>query len=308
MSLLLDISAVAATTNVSVTCLTRQEESSPVAMGTLHFHDGFSSKFVESRNVHVWLPPSYRKNSTRRYPVLYANDGQNLFDPKLSTTGLAWGLDETMARLIAKNKVHEAIIVGVWCTTNRIQEYVPEKAVLSAFGTKREKVMHTDALSVGIDLTKSGWRKSDDYLKFLVQELKPFIDREYRTHTNRDNTFIMGSSAGALISLYAISEYSEVFGGAACISTHWPPGGGTMVNYFKDKLPAPSTHKLYFDFGTLDLDQYYEPFQAGMDAALAKSGYSPGTNWMTRKFIGGNHTETSWGRRAHIPLEFLLGK
>ena len=308
MSLLLEMPVFADTTNFSGATVPWKAAAAPGGTGTILRHDAFASKFVEGRNVHVWLPPSYRTNSARRYPVLYANDGQNLFDPTTAVNGVDWAMDETMTRLIAENKVRDAIIVAVWNTPQRIQEYVPEKAVLSAFGTERETVMRTDAAGVGIDLSQDGWRKSDAYLKFLVQELKPFIDREYRTRTNRDDTFILGSSAGGLISLYAISEYPEVFGGAACLSTHWPPGGGVMVDYFKDKLPAPATHKLYFDFGTLELDQYYEPFQLNMDAALAKAGYRSGTNWLTRKFTGDDHTEKAWGRRAHVPLEFLLGK
>jgi predicted alpha/beta superfamily hydrolase len=118
----------------------------------------------------------------------------------------------------------------------------------------------------------------------------------------------MGSSAGAMISLYAISEHPDVFGGAACLSTHWPLGDGVLVEYFKDKLPDPATHRIYFDFGTETLDKNYEPYQLKMDAAMEHRGYRDGTNWITCKFKGAEHSEKAWRRRVHIPLEFLLGK
>jgi len=276
--------------------------------GTIRKHEAFTSKLVESRHVYVWLPPSYEQAPDKRYPVIYANDGQNQFDPRLSFIGVDWALDETMTRLIADKKVREAIIVAVGNTPRRLQEYVPQKAVLSALDTPREAAMRKLAKESNLNLDEASWRLSNDYLKFLVSELKPFIDAEYRTYANRDNTFIMGSSAGAMISLYAVSEYPDVFGGAACISTHWPLADGLLVEYFKDQLPDPATHRLYFDFGTETLDKNYEPYQLKLDAARELRGYQRGTNWMTCKFKGAEHSEKAWRKRAHVPLEFLLGK
>jgi len=276
--------------------------------GTIRKHEAFASKFVDSRHVHVWLPPSYEQSPDQRYPVIYANDGQNQFDPRLSFIGVDWALDETMTRLIKEKKVREAIIVAVWNTPRRLQEYLPQKAVLSAIGTPREAAMQKLAKESNLRLDEQDWRLSNDYLRFLTEELKPFIDAEYHTAADRDNTFIMGSSAGAMISLYAVSEYPDVFGGAACISTHWPLADGLLVEYFKDQLPDPATHRLYFDFGTETLDKNYEPYQLKMDDALELRGYQRGTNWMTCKFKGAEHSEKAWRRRVHVPLEFLLGK
>lgn len=276
--------------------------------GTVRKHDGFASRFVAPRNVHVWLPPSYEKETSRRYPVLFANDGQNQFDPKTSFLGVDWALDETMTRLVTEGKVREAIVVAVWNTPKRAQEYVPQKALLSALGTPREAAVSNAVRGIGMELNKEDWRLSDAYLKFLVLELKPFIDREYRTLTNRPDTFIMGSSAGAMISLYAASEYPNVFGGAACLSTHWPLGDGLLIDYFKDRLPDPATHKIYFDFGTETLDKGYEPYQLKMDVEMEKRGYRSGVNWLTRKFEGDEHSEKAWRKRVYVPLEFLLGR
>lgn len=113
---------------------------------------------------------------------------------------------------------------------------------------------------------------------------------------------------GGLISCYAISEYPEVFGGAACLSTHWPAINGVFLNYVKTNLPDPQNHKIYFDYGTQTLDSLYEPYQLIVDSLMIKRGYNKNVNWLTRKFEGAKHDENSWKSRLHIPLEFLLGK
>jgi pimeloyl-ACP methyl ester carboxylesterase len=117
---------------------------------------------------------------------------------------------------------------------------------------------------------------SDEYLKFLVLELKPFIDGKYSTLPDRDNTFIAGSSMGGLISMYAICEYPAIFGGAACLSTHWPgiiemkdnPVPIAFLDYLRRYLPDPSTHKIYFDYGTATLDAQYERYQLQVDGIM----------------------------------------
>ena len=204
----------------------------------------------------------------------------------------------TLQRLISKGKVRETIVVGIWNTAKRTIEYSPQKAydLVNHKGVKKSKyVTRQEGLS-------------DKYLKFIVTELKPFIDKTYSTKTDRDNTFIMGSSMGGLMSLYAISEYPQIFGGAGCVSTHFPLGEGVMLEYMKEKLPSPKNHKIYFDYGTETLDATYEPFQKKADKIMKKKGYKQGKNWLTRKFEGEEHSEKSWRKRVDIPLEFLLGK
>lgn len=274
--------------------------------GTVRKHDGFTSEQVGPRNVHVWLPPSYESEPKRRYAVIYANDGQNQFDPKLSFLGVDWGLDETMTRLIGEGKVREAIVVAVWNTPKRLQEYLPAKAVRAANGTPKHDLLVKELSKFGQSFNDDDLL-SDQYLAFIVRELKPFIDKGYRTRPGRGDTFMMGSSAGALISLYAISEYPNVFGGAACMSTHWPLADGLLADYFADRLPDPATHRIYFDFGTETLDKGYEPYQVRVDAAMEKRGYRKGKNWLTRKFEGHEHSERAWRKRVQFPLEFLLG-
>ena len=262
-----------------------------------HF-ENFYSKFVDFRNVDVWYPPGYEWEDNTRYPVLYMHDGQNLFDTPASYGGESWRVDQAVTRLIDEGKIRSAIVVGVWNSPLRWREYLPQKPYESPALQKHHPLFLERA---------GGPPISDAYLKFLVEELKPFIDSKYRTLPDRQNTFVMGSSMGGLISLYAISEYPGVFGGAGCISTHWSAGGDDMVDEMACRLPHPATHKLYFDFGTETLDKEYEPFQRRMDDHLRRAGYMENKNWVTCKFEDAEHSERSWRQRVHIPLEFLMG-
>jgi predicted alpha/beta superfamily hydrolase len=263
--------------------------------GDVRRFESFSSKFVEARNIDVWLPPDYDKDKTKRYAVIYMHDGQNLFDPKQSFIGVDWGVDETMTRLIAEQKIQPAIVVGIWNTPSRRAEYMPQKAF------EMLPALTKTALAVQYN----GEPFSDRYLKFIVSELKPFVDSTFRTNKQRERTFMMGSSMGGLISLYAICEYPDVFGGASCVSTHFLAGDGIVIDYMKTHLPEPSTHKIYFDFGTETLDKDYEPYQIKADAAMRAGGFTE-KKWITRKFIGDEHSERAWRKRVDVPLTFLL--
>lgn len=269
------------------------------ATGEVDSYHEFASAHVPARNVDVWLPPGYGGDPRRRYPVLYMHDGQNVFDPALSYTGVDWDVDGAMTRLIAAGRVREAIVVGVWNTPLRFFEYMPRKPVkadsLGAGGP--------DAPPVSSDRISS-----DAYLRFLVDELKPFIDARYRTEPGPDDTMIMGSSMGGLISLYAAAEYPQVFGGVAAVSTHWPVGDGIVIDWLAGQLPDPRSHRIYYDHGTATLDAAYAPYQQRVDAAMRAAGYREDDNWLTRRFEGAEHNEAAWRARLDVPLEFLLGK
>ncbi|TXH70084.1 MAG: alpha/beta hydrolase [Lysobacteraceae bacterium] len=256
------------------------------------------SRFVAARDVDVWLPPSYGREPQRRYPVLYMHDGQNLFDPALAYTGVDWDVDGAMTRLIERGEIREAIVVGIWNTPQRFAEYMPRAPVRS------------DAVDSGIDtrpLGRAADIRSDHYLRFVTDELKPFIDEAYRTLPGRNDTSIMGSSMGGLISLYAAARYPQVFGGVGAVSTHWPACNGCTLDWFAAHLPDPGTHRLYFDHGDKTLDAQYAPYQRKMDAALRKAGYREDAQWITRRFEGAEHNEAAWRARIDIPLRFLLG-
>ena len=266
--------------------------------GERRMHRDFASRFVAPRHVEVWLPPGYAANPSARYPVLYMHDGQNVFDPSSSYTGADWAVDEWMTQLIGQKKVRPAIVVGVWNTPKRFEEYMPQKAVPAG-----DSMMSVPGRKMG-----TGGVISDAYLKFLVTELKPFIDTTYRTKTGPADTFTMGSSMGGLISCYAVAEYPQVFGGAGCVSTHWPIGDGAVIDYLKRTMPDPRTHRFYMDHGTATLDAMYAPYQLRADSVMRSAGYVDGKNYMTRVFVGAEHNERAWRVRMGEALAFLIGR
>lgn len=269
--------------------------------GTLRRFEAFPSAYVQPRNVDVWLPQGYRKG--KKHAVLYMHDGQMLFDSSTTWNKQEWGVDETLSRLMRQNTIRDVIVVAIWSTNRRHSEYFPQKPLELLSVKDRESL-----LGALVDTPRS-----DNYLRFIVNELKPFIDSAFSTHSGQKQTFIAGSSMGGLISLYALCEYPEVFNGAACLSTHWP--GGMKANnpipqafniYLLKNLPPPQKHRIYFDHGTATLDSLYPPYQQMIDATMRLKGY--GESWVTRSFPGEDHTERAWRRRFEIPALFLLEK
>ena len=266
--------------------------------GVITRHADFPSRHVVPRHIDVWCPPENEAGSATRYPVIYMHDGQNLFDPALSFIGVDWGVDEAMVRLIRETGRPGAIIVGIWNSPLRLREYMPQKPLNASGG---QRILNRFVEQTG------GAPLSDGYLQFLVEELKPFIDARYPTLSDPAHTLVMGSSMGGLISLYALIEYPDVFGGAGCLSTHWPIGEEVLVDALGAALPLAGRHRLYFDFGTETLDADYEPWQRRMDEWPRTAGYREGRDWSTRKFEGAEHSERAWRGRVPIPLAFLLG-
>lgn len=271
------------------------------AGGRLVRYTAYPSDYVPPRNVDVWLPPGYDADPTKRWPVVYMQDGQNLFDENLSFSGVDWGADEAVAALMQEGKIQGAIVVGVWNTAYREEEYVPQGPVEDLMRGPMGEELRDFLADMGWELT------GDDYLRFLVEELKPVIDVRYRTRPDPANTVVMGSSSGALISLYALICYPHIFGRAGCLSTHFPALDGALIEPLARSLPPPYPgRRLYFDFGTKSIDAEYEPFQRRFDDLLRQRGYTEGVDWMTRKFSGARHNERAWRKRLKIPMEFLL--
>jgi hypothetical protein len=282
-----------------------------VSAGTIVDLGVLQSRYADPRRVVVWLPSGYQTRGPK-YAVLYMHDGQNLFDTKTAGYGMEWQVDENLDRLIREKKVRPTIVVGIWNTPKRLQEYVPSKAFGGLPPEYRAKVR---ALYGGDPL-------SDGYLKFIVDELRPMIDRRFNVKTDAANTAIMGSSMGSLISLYAIDEYPRVFGMAGMISTHWPlvispdnkpiPDNeyeivsSAFERYLGPALPDPRSHKLYFDHGSETLDANYARYQDRVDAVVARRGYRKWGNWLSLSFPGQKHNELSWASRVAVPLQFLL--
>jgi hypothetical protein len=277
-----------------------------VASGKIVRHPYFKSRFVAPRHVDVWLPSDY--SSKKKYAVLYMHDGQMLFDTAATWNKQEWGVDETMGMLLKNNQVPPVIVVGIWNTEDRWLEYFPEKPFNKLPQAWR------DSMSEGLQVKKKT-AMSDEYLQFMVKELKPFIDSAYSTHKDRSNTYTIGSSMGGLISMYAVCEYPEVFGGAACLSTHWPGGydmddmlaGKVFNSYMKMKLPSPAHHRFYFDYGSEGGDKTYDRFQKMIDSTMQQKGYAQ-NNWLTIRYGGEEHNEKSWAKRLAAPFFFLLKK
>lgn len=284
-----------------------------VSSGTLKRHESFYSHYITARHIDVWLPEGY--SVTRKYSVLYMHDGQMLFDSATTWNKQTWDADDVITKLLQENKINDVIVVGIWNGgTTRHTDYFPQKPFESLILEQKEKIF-TAARANGNSVFNEQKINSDNYLKFLVKELKPFIDKNYSTYKDRSHTFIAGSSMGGLISMYAICEYPKVFGGAACMSTHWPgifsmegnPIPDAFINYLKTKLPDPKKHKFYFDYGTATLDALYPPLQQKADEVMKEKGFT-GKNWITKEFPGEDHSEKAWHKRLQIPLTFLLGK
>ena len=256
-----------------------------------------------ARTVSIWLPPGY-EDSEARYPVIYAHDGQNLFVPGRSYTGDEWGVDETLGRLAAEGAVRPAIVVGVWNNPTRWRDYAPFK-VTEALPSGVRDAFYTD---------NGGAPFSDGYVRFLADVLKPDIDAAYRTKTGPEDTLLLGSSMGGLISLYAAGTRPDVFGGAAMLSIHWPLGDPrkspvsaatqAMQDWLDASALAPDQQRLWFDRGTETLDSTYEPYAAAMEDYFDKRGWPA----EFRVYPGTEHNEAAWAARLSDPLIFLLAK
>lgn len=266
-------------------------------------YDEISSAHTRARRVDVWTPPGYASGD-RRYPVLYMHDGQHALDPATAKHGITWGVREALTRLMGEGAIPGCIVVGVWNSAERRRDYMPQGLFEGPDADAARRFFAAKFPAGYIE----GPPASDGYLRFMVEELKPMIDARYRSLPDQPNTFVMGSSMGGLISLYAIAQFPEVFFGAGCLSTHWTAGENLLVDYLGARLPAPADHRLYFDFGTITLDEAYEPFQIRMDGWLERAGYARGRNWTTLKFEGAAHTEAAWRERVHLPLRFLLSQ
>ncbi|WP_298898351.1 alpha/beta hydrolase-fold protein [uncultured Psychroserpens sp.] len=275
--------------------------------GTLHRVEAFPSQYIKPRPVDVWLPKNYTKKKS--YAVLYMHDGQNLFDSTTTWNKQEWKVDDWASTLMNNKKTKDFIVVGIHNIPQiRWLDLFPEKSFEYINETTRDSLIAM-AKKNNFDVKLNG----DNYLKFLVEELKPVIDRTYSTLPEKEHTVVAGSSMGGLMSMYAISEYPDTFGAAGCISTHWVgampmpnnPYPEAIFKYMEDHLPSSKTHKLYFDYGNKTLDQFYPKFAPRVDKILKQKGYTE-TNSKNLFFEGTDHSESSWNKRLDQPLLFLL--
>jgi predicted alpha/beta superfamily hydrolase len=237
-------------------------------VGTLKvWPEAWSPQLENKRDILVYLPPSYKRGN-RRYPVIYMHDGQNLFDRATSYAG-EWQVDETLELLSQEGL--EAIVVGIPnLGDRRVVEYNP-------FPDKG---------------------KGERYLAFIVETLKPMIDRDFRTRPTRDHTGLLGSSMGGLISLYGFFHYPYVFGFAGAMSPALWFAGRAIYPYVR---AAPFVSgRIYLDHGAR------EGSARPMHALLVEKGYRLGHSLMYVREEGGEHNEAAWARRLPEAVRFLF--
>ncbi len=280
--------------------------------GTIKRVDSFPSKYVIPRTVDVWLPEGY--SADKKYGVLFMNDGQNLFDANKTWNHQEWLVDETVSRLMENDSIKDIIVVGIFNVGEvRNSDYFPQKAFESLPQHSKDSLIAV-AKTEKSSLYEPGFN-ADNYLKFIVEEVQPYLKANYSISDNFEDVVIAGSSMGGLISWYAVCEYPEFFGNAICMSTHWPgvmpgkvnPLPKAFYNYLTTNLPSPKDHKFYFDYGTKTLDEMYPPFKKPIDSVFTAKGYSE-ENFRNLKFEGQDHSEASWNQRFDVPLKFVFKK
>ena len=254
--------------------------------GDVRRHLQFPSRCVRPRDVLVWLPPGYGTDSTRRYPAVYFHDGNNVFDEATSFKGVEWGVDEAAARLIGEGKVRPFIAVAVYNTPDRVSEY-----------------------TTAADPRHEGG-KGADYQRFLVEELKPFVDASYRTLTEPGDAGVVGSSLGGLISLDLSLTHPDVFGLVGCVSPAAWWAGRDMVR--RAALVRPAKLRVWLDIGTAEgtghagRKEGLDDARALRDALLA-AGCREGPRFHYEEVEGAVHDEGAWAARVGRILVFLLG-
>ena len=286
-----------------------QAEFAEVSVGKLERVEQFKSELVPDRTVEIWLPDGY--SAENDYAVVYMHDGQMLFDESKTWNGQEWHVDETAQKLIDEGAVAPFIVVGIFNgDAHRHNEYFPQKPFENLPKTLQEKLYEQSRDAEHGLFARSV--NSDSYLKFIVNEVRPYIESTYSVDSKR--SYLMGSSMGGLISWYGLLEYPEVFAGAACLSTHWPgdftaknnPIPAYFTDYLAKNLGKLSSQKLYFDYGDQTLDALYPPLQEKVDVVLSEK-YG-GDNTLVKFFPGTNHSENAWAERLSVPLVFLLGE
>lgn len=279
------------TVRVKVAAWRDQTEARAVArpstlVGDVRRHPAFPAIRVKPRDVLVYLPPGYSSDSTRRYPVIYFHDGNNVFDSATSFAGVEWGVDETAERLIGEGRVPPFIAVAIYNTNDRMAEYSP------------------------VADPKHGGGRADDYLAFILGELQPFIDRTYRTRTEPAQTGMVGSSLGALIALYAGLERPDRVGLVGVVS---PAAGWGNQDAVRRVARGRGTGlRIWVDMGEKEataeggVASWLDHARA-LRGALVARGYREGADFHYEEVPGATHHETAWAARVDRLLEFLLG-
>lgn len=261
-----------------------QSRSASTITGQVERLPQVASQYLDyARDVLVWLPPGYQESPQRRYPVLYMHDGNNIFDRATSFGGAEWQVDERATTLIQQGVIEPVIIVGIYNTPARMEEY-------TWYPMDLDGEMHGG--------------QGANYARFMVEELKPLIDRKFRTLPDREHTAVMGSSLGGLISFYLGKNYPQVFSKIGMMSPSiWWKDRQAIAD---EKRLSPDL-KIWVDIGTQEGQQPEVMLQDAKDfvAGLEQLGYQHFKNLAFHIAPGGTHSEQSWAARIERPLRFF---
>ncbi len=245
--------------------------------GTVLYHKNFVLEGLKPRDIFVWLPPDYKTNQEKLYPVFYMHDGQNLVDPRTSNTFIDWRVDEVADSLIREGVIESFILVGINNTDDRGTEYS---------NTPLGKL----------------------YGKLIVEKIKPFIDKNYRTKPDAKHTAVGGSSMGGLISMICAWDYPNIFSKAACFS---PAFLFRNFDYTKDVRDDKSSKKnliIYIDNGGLGLEAMLQTGVDKMVDALIEKGFKDGENLFVYIDKSAEHNEAAWAKRVWRPLKIFFSE
>lgn len=274
--------------------------------GKVDRHYLFSPQLNDTITIDVWTPEGFSVSRENKYPVIYMHDGQNLFDATTTWNRQSWEMDSVVNELVETNLIEAPVIVGIHSKSeSRLGDLMPEKAFYMIENLPDTVAYEGHPIEV----------RGDRYAAFVAETLMPRMTSLYNLSELPGDTFVMGSSMGGLMSVYMISEYPELFGGAGCLSTHWPgdPFSGwplmpAMLRYLDKSLPSSATHKLYFDHGTKDIDAFYGEAEKMVLDLIKRKGYEEGVNLEDFVDEGAGHQERFWSKRVYRPLVFLLSK
>jgi len=254
------------------------------------------SAHVNPREVQVWLPPGYAAATARRYPVLYLHDGQNVFDAVAA--GAEWQVDETAQRLVEVGAVAPVIVVAVASSRERLHDYTPWPDTRQPVTRQPDTHPHGAALA---QAPQGGGAAA--YARYLVHELKPYIDAHYRTEPGRESTAVGGSSIGGLVSMWLLLAHGEVFGAGLVVSPAvWWAGEAIVVQVAAAPAGTPLP-RVWLDVGT-DEGRGTVDAARRLRAALQARGWAPAY----REEPGAGHDEAAWAARVEPMLRFLYGR
>ena len=282
----------------------------PSGRGRLFVYRDYRPRRLLPRDIFVWVPDAVYPGE--RFPVLYMQDGQNLFDARLVAFGTAWEADRSIARLGEGGAISPAIIVGIASTADRFREYAPE-LILDRLA---------EPARLAVEAAWGGSAQSGRYAQMVMEDIRPLIDAHFPTIAAASATFVGGSSLGAVAAAELLARYPDHFAGAALLSAHFsllpvtgaeplPAGFAEQVTlavgmFAQTCLPPAGRHRIWLDRSTLGIDAFYPPSHAAFVAALTELGYVEGIDLAARVYPGVGHDEDAWRSRLDDAFSFLL--